>query len=215
MIVNVLKKEDISDIESEAIENGSLKILPYDFWNQYSDNKIQQFCLKHALYNIPTVEQVEFLKERIEGKKALEICSGNGVLADSLGIMATDNKIQEQNFIKYIYTQMGQPTIKYGENVLCVDANDVVRKFSPEVIIGAWVSERYSPNYPDAGGNAHGPIQRELIKKVDAYYLIGNLETHAHPAFLESEHTIHRFPMVSRRGNLKTNVIFEFKNHNL
>ena len=84
------------------------------------------------MYLLPTIELVERLKRAIDGRRAIEIGSGNGVLAEALGIQGTDNFMQEMPKYKALYAAQGQPTIKYGKNVENLDALAAIKKYKPD-----------------------------------------------------------------------------------
>lgn len=206
----IIEAQDIFDIEQEALTDGRLNILPHAFWTQFTPDQIRFFCWKNGCYSIPTVELVNWLAERIVGKKTIEIGAGNGVLAEALGIGAVDNYQQMMPKYTLFYLNTNQPIIRYGGNVIEADANEAVEKEKPEVVIGSWITERYDPAYHKYGGNEIGPKQLEIINQVDTYYLIGNLDLHGNPKLMNLKHKTYRIPLISRAFDPHKNVIFEF-----
>lgn len=208
---SMTRSQKIKHIEDEALVNNKLQVLPHEFWCQFSQEQVQFFCLRHAFYNIPTLEQVAFLEAKIPDKsKALEIGAGNGVLAQALGIRATDNYMQEMQDVKEYYKAMRQPTVQYGENVENIDAEAAIEKYKPTVVIGAWITQKYNPTYPSYGGNALGPDQRYIIDNVDKYFLVGNFKIHDHPSLRNYTPKLHKAPLISRASHPEANVIFEY-----
>lgn len=179
-------------------ENGELIVHPAEFWRQFSRMEIVAFCVEHGLYLLPTTELVAWLQERIAGRHAIEIGSGNGVLAKALGIVATDNHMQEWPEIRAIYEQSQQPTIRYGSNVVRLDAHAAIREYKPEVVIGAWITHCYALMQHENGGNVHGPNETHIISKA-TYVFIGCQGTHANKPLLRLAHDRYVAPwLVSR-----------------
>ena len=143
-----------------------------------------------ARYLLPTVELVEYLRGLIGRKKALEIGSGSGDLARFLGIPATDNCCQDWPEVKAFYENIGQPTIKYGDNVERLDALEAVDKYKPDIVIGAWVTQWIDPALPlpPGGGSVYGIKEDELLKRVPMYVVIGAEGIHRHKKILKQPH---------------------------
>ena len=115
----VLDPGTIRDLAPEALDSsGRLRVLPAAFWAQTTRDERALFGHRHGLYGFPTVELVEHLRELIGGRAAIEIGSGHGVLADALGIPATDSRQQEREPYRSAILAAGQPTVPYGPNVI-------------------------------------------------------------------------------------------------
>lgn len=91
-------------------------------------------------------------RSRIKGRIAIEIGAGHGVLAGALSIPATDNRQQEDPELRAYYAQIGQSTVPYGENVEKLDAAAAVAKYRPNIVVACWVTHRFDPKRPHAGG---------------------------------------------------------------
>jgi len=188
--------------------NGRLVVHPAAFWEQFSTEEIAVFCVVHGLYCIPTQELVEWLKHEIGTQPAIEIGSGNGVLAKALGIPATDNKMQDRPEIVASYAAAGQTTVKYGPNVLRFTGEEAVREFQPEVVVAAWVTHRYNAMTPERGGNTHGVVEQAILANVKRYLFVGNMSVHRDKPILELTHQEYYFPwLVSRAFTPKENFI--------
>lgn len=138
------------------------------------------FGVRHGLYGFPTEELCSFLRVRIRGRQAIEIGSGHGVLAKALGIPATDNRQQEDAEVRAHYAAIRQPTVPYGEHVEKLDAAAAVEKYRPAVVVACWITHRFDPSRPDAGGSATGVDEVAIIASCDEYIFIGNERVHAH-----------------------------------
>ena len=135
----------------------------------------------HAII-CPTAGTVGWLDIFLKGRKAIEIGSGAGDLAHYLNIPATDNRMQERPEIAYWYRKYHQPIIQYGANVECLEAQEAIEKYKPEVIIAAWVTQWVDPNFRPANdvGCMFGPKEDEIVATGIPYIMIGNLITHKH-----------------------------------
>jgi len=188
--------------------DGRLVVHPAEFWQQFTQNEIAVFCVRHAFYCLPTQELVAWLKQEIGTQTALEIGSGNGVLAKSLGIPATDNRMQEWPEIAAHYAAARQPTVKYGPNVVTFTGEEAVQEFKPEVVIAAWVSHRYDPRQPARMGNSHGVVEESILPLVKRYLFIGNMTVHRDKPILGLTHQEYYYRwLVSRAFTPEENFI--------
>ena len=147
----------IRDIGPEVLESdGTPRVLPAAAWRGFSVEERALLCMRHALYGLPTVELIAWLQAFIDGREALEIGSGCGVLARASGIRATDNWMQAAPEIQAIYAAQGQPTIRYGAHVERIDAVQAVREHRPEVVVACWVTHAWREDRAAAGGNMFG-----------------------------------------------------------
>jgi hypothetical protein len=186
-----LVPDNIRDIAPDVLDdNGRLKILPAKYWATTTEAERALFGLQHGIYSFPTIELVNFLTATIGERTAIEIGAGNGVLADRLGIRATDNF--QQRMPKYIerYRMMKQPTVPYGDNVEDIDANRAVRKYKPQVVIACWVTHKYDKRRHSAGGNEIGVKEEEIIAGCERYVVIGNEYVHEGKSIWSLPHEI-------------------------
>lgn len=169
----------IKDLSADALDqDGRLKVMPAEFWADTTRAQRGLFGHQHGLYQFPTVELADRLLEIIGDRSAIEIGAGHGVLAEALGIPATDNYQQTIHKYREVYRRARQPIVPYGPNVEKIDATSAVRKHKPKVVIACWVTEKYDPMRPWAGGNEIGVEERRLLDMVDTYVLVGNEQVH-------------------------------------
>lgn len=177
-----------SPVDAGALDDaGNIRVLPAAFWQQFEQAEISAFCVKFGLYSIPTVELVEWLGQQIAGRKALEIGAGNGVMADALGILASDNHMQTWPKYRDIYKDVGQAPVRYWENVEVSDALVSIKRHKPKVVIAAWVTHKYNPREPWRKGNECGVDERQILKVSD-YILVGNRTVHQFKPLLDVPH---------------------------
>src|SRR5271170_675184 len=80
-----------------------LKLLSYKEYDKIDRIALKLFCHATGRYGLPTIELVEYLKELIGGRSAIEIGAGNGDLGRHLGIPMTDSRLQEDPVIRERY----------------------------------------------------------------------------------------------------------------
>lgn len=143
-------------------------------------------CVLHGLYCLPTHELIAYLQDL----NALEIGAGNGVLAQALGIRATDNRMQKLPKYREYYRSIGQTAVRYGHAVEQLDAVAAVARHQPDVVMAAWVTHRYDKSRPTAGGNEMGIDEETIIAGCGMYVLIGNKRVHQHKSIWSLTHEI-------------------------
>lgn len=197
---SILLSDKIQDISPEVLQdNGRLKILPVDRWKKYPYIEFRAFCHLKARYGIPTVELIEFLINKINGRDALEIGAGSGDLGCILNIRMVDNKQQERPEIIERYNSMQQPVIKYPKEVEKMDALVAVKKYKPQVVIGSWITT-YSVKQMSYGSSPYGVKEKEILDLVDTYILIGNKDTHGDKPIMKIPHEEINEPWILSRG---------------
>lgn len=197
----ILDGDKIRDLTPEVMdESGRMRVLPAEFWAGTTRHERAMFGHMHGLYSFPTVELVEHLRLIIGDRTAIEIGAGHGVLAEALGITATDSYQQAKPKYAEIYRQAGQPTVPYGPNVKAFDAKQALKKYKPQVAIGCWITEKYDPLRPDAGGNEDGIDMPELVAGVETFILIGNEKIHGDMSIWNRDHAIEYPPFVVSRA---------------
>jgi hypothetical protein len=188
----------------------------------FDRTELRLWCHHNARYGLPTKELVEWLREYIGGREAIEIGSGAGDLAYHLGIKATDNKMQDDPTktllgptgqmvsVKEFYQMTGQPTIKYPDWVEKIEALDAVDKYKPQVVVAQWVTHWIDPNkpVPPGGGNVFGIKEDELLAKGVTYIMIGNRKIHGGKPILKLPHKEYQFSFLRSRRNDSDDVVY-------
>jgi hypothetical protein len=211
-----LLNNDIAALEELVIKDGKIIPLPYKDLEHFTQGQISTFCHKHAVYQFPTTELIDFLRNEIGGEPSIEIGSGNGCIGRSLGIMMTDNKMQNWDLIKMTYAIQGQPTIMYGADVEEIPALDAVQRYKPKAVIACWVTHLFEEGM--TSGNMYGVDERLLFRYgVEKYIHVGNdggTTGHSDKPILSMEGIQlkkYRFPwLLSRTMNRQNNVIYVF-----
>lgn len=182
--------QETRDISAMVLEShGREKVLPAAWWSMTTRAERALFGTRNGIYGFVTVELVDHLKDLIGNRKAIEIGSGNGVLADALGIQGTDNMMQNRVPYRQYYLANGQAPIVYGRRVARRDAHEAVERFTPDVVVAQWVTHKYDPTQPHRGGNEIGVDEAKIIERVGMYIFIGNDEVHKHKPIWDLPHT--------------------------
>lgn len=151
---------DLTPLESLMIKDGKFIPVPFEALKGFAQETISVFCHKHALYQMPTTELIDFIKNEIGDSSVIEIGSGNGCIGRSLGIKMTDNKMQQWDIIRAQYELSRQPVITYGNDVEEIDALEAVKKYKPEVVVACWVTHKWKEGL--SAGNMFG-VEEELM----------------------------------------------------
>lgn len=150
------------------------------------DNIIKNYPLEswiiflghNGVYQLPTEGLISFLGHLIKGKKAIEICCGMGLVANALGIPATDRmlsqgtgnenadimlKKDEQIYARYPY--------QFLDNVENLTSYQAVIKYRPDIVIGCWVTPKAKGRKL---GSAYGTDEEKLLQQVKTYIHCGS-----------------------------------------
>lgn len=209
MDVKIVNFIDISKIKQEMMEGRFIKVASAETWaNNYSWGEVRTLMHETATYVLPTSELLEFLRNQIDGKKAIEVGAGNGLIGRNLGITMTDSYQQrdDKETVAY-YKAFRQPLIDYPADVLKMDAVSAARKYKPDVVIACYVTHRWEPGMES--GNMHGVDFRRLLQYTDKLILVGNLMTHKDNPIMKLPHREVQLQGLITRSDLPwTNPIF-------
>lgn len=185
-----ITKINFSNLKEKIFKNNCYNLISNECLDKFSFEELRMFCHFFGRYFLPTIESVEILKKLIEGKHAIEIGSGCGDLARFLNITATDNYCMEIPEVKAFYEATKQPVTKYGSNVEKIDALDAVKKYKPDIVIGAWVNQWIDPYYPppSGGGSIYGVKEEEILDLINTYILIGSEKIHGTKKIMKYRH---------------------------
>lgn len=186
-----IEPTQVRDLAPEVMgDDGRMRILPASYWAETTMRERVLFGHRHGVYSFPTVELVDHLRGMIGDRTAIEIGAGHGVLAEALGIPATDNRMQEDPHYAAIYAAIRQPPVRYGPNVIQCHASQAVRRFKPQVVIGCWVTHKYDPNRHAAGGNEIGIDEIDVLLHCEQYIIVGNEHVHSGKKLWDLPHHI-------------------------
>lgn len=206
----IVQNVDISGLEElTGATSGMVRPIPAGEVEKFSFSVLRLFLHKYGLYTMPTVELIDYLAGIIQGKKAIEIGAGMGVIGRSLGIPVTDNKMQQWPQVKAQYDRMRQPTIQYPSDIVEMDALQAVKHYKPDIVIGSYITHKWQPGM--SSGNQFGVDNLKLSKMVQAYYMIGSLTTHCNDPAMKHLEGIERHNFLYTRGGKENSVIFRWK----
>ena len=183
------------DIDQYGVQR--IRLLPAAEYKGIDHTAFRLWCNKTARYGIPTTELVDWIRDRIAGRTALEIGAGNGNLGYHLGIDSTDSDLQSKPQVAAFYAALRQPTIVLPPEVVVEEANEAVSKRKPKVVIASWVTHKYDGG---AVGNEYGPNEEEIVNQVESYIFIGNATVHGSKPIMKLPQKEFRFPWVVSRS---------------
>jgi len=176
-----------------------IKLLPASVYEGLDRTELRIWCHYRARYLLPTVELVDWLKNRINGRRAIEIGAGNGDLGYHLGIKSFDNACQQYPDVKLAYLLAGQVPTNPPSDVMRVDAIQAIHDYQPEVAIGAWITDKFVEGAFE--GNMYGPNAYQIIQSVE-YIHIGTERIHGRRKILEFPHETFKPPGVVSRTSV-------------
>ena len=173
-------------------------------------SEILVWCVKNAVYQVPTLELIQWLRPHVAGKKAIEICAGRGAIGRAFKIPTTDSYMQTRPDIRAYYAALGQPVIEPPKDVEKLEAMEAVRKYEPEVVIACWATQEWKSK-ADKNASMYGVDEEALLNfpSVKTYIHIGNVGTHGDKRILRRPHKKEQFPfLVSRAHNQQENIVY-------
>lgn len=205
---DLLNPEKLTDISAELLlPNGKLKLLSYKDYQQFEWDDVRFFCWKYCRYGLPTIELIEFLKNQIGNRGAIEIGSGHGDLGYHLGIPMTDSYVQsDKDFIDTL-ALAGQNAISYPPDIEKLEALDAIAKYKPQVVVSSWVTHKWREG--QANGFIRGVEQDKILPQCETYILIGNDAIHKHsPIMAKAHHKVRRDFLLSRATKTNLNYMY-------
>ena len=201
---SMLDPRGVRDLRPDALDpKGRLKVLPAAFWAQTTVMERALFGANTGLYSFPTEELVARLGELIGGRKAIEIGAGPGVLAEALGIPATDSFQQHEPQYRRLYEGQGLVIVPYGPAVVKMSAHQAIRAYEPQVVVACWVTHKFDPKQSHRKGNEVGVDELDVLEHCDTYLFVGNEGVHADKPLWEKSRHAFEFPpyVFSRAAN--------------
>lgn len=180
---------------------GNLAARPCADYDGVPQAQLRHFCHVHGRYLLVTLELVAWLKTFIGNRRALEVGAGCGDLGRALGVPMVDNHQQQWPQVAQYYRAIKQPTIRYGADVKNRDANSAVRKWQPDVVLGAWITDYLPANESTGthGGNPYGVREEEMLEHCGHYVLIGSKHIHQDKRLMRLSHTFYDAPFARSR----------------
>lgn len=214
MEATVLENFDLAPFDDLLLDSsGRLKLLPAVELQRLRRDQLGYWCQARGRYTLPTLELVAWLKERIGSRSAIEIGAGAGDLGYHLGIPMTDSYIQqESDDYLLLYTIVGVPPTKPPPDVEKLEALEAVRKYKPQVVVGAWITQLYRPpvrKTEDHYGSIYGVDEMKLRLEVESYVNIAHKRIHKQKSLLRFKHHEYRpTGLISRAQDPEGDVVW-------
>lgn len=185
------------------LPNRVMRLMSVADIDRWPRDSVRVWCHENARYGLPTIETIDWLRQRIAGRSVIEIGAGAGDLCHHLGICGTDSKVQRNNALAIeFYERTHQPRIRYPGWVKEIDAVDAVRHYKPEVVVASWVTHWVDPSRPppNDAGCMFGVREDQILDLGCEYIMIGNLAVHQHKPILALPHEELILPFIRSRS---------------
>ena len=192
--------------------DGRIRLLPAAEFRAAPSDHLRLWLHLRARYALPTAELVEWLKERIGGRRAIEVGAGNGDLGRHIGIVMTDSRLQQTPAMRAFYTRLGQVPTCPPPDVLTLDAETAVARLRPKVVVASWLTRRFVPGV-DVGGvsdaSVYSPCEERFLAVAETYVHIGARHVHGTKTLLGRPHQEYRVAgLISRCQDPADDVIY-------
>lgn len=181
---------DVSHLDSFFLNtDGTLKAVDDIDLHQLDSIERRVWAHNNSVYQFVSKEMISWLKEFIGTRSAIEICAGNGAIGRHLGIPTTDNYFYMSSKGMEYCQQKGERPVRPGADVINMEAVEAVEFERPKVVIGAFVPPQYKHMYgSSSSGVSWGVDEERLLRTVQTYILLGNMETHMNRRIFCSTH---------------------------
>jgi len=209
--------EDVSYMDELLFDsNGMLRPVKASDLAALKATHLMLWGNKNGVYTYPTFELIDWIKEKIGGRGAIEICSGSGVMGRAIGIPMTDSYVQTEPAMMAYYLAMNQKPIFPANDVQKFEANEAVDYFKPDVVMGCYVTQKYLPGDegpPAIGSSWYGVDELAMLPKIQTYINVGNHSTHKDKRIRKFPHQVYKFPwLFTRSGSPEQNEIVVWEN---
>lgn len=169
---------DVAEMENVLLDDdGRVKEVSADVWNQFSQEHIVAFMIKHAIYVAPTTELLDTLDEIIGDRTCVEICAGMGYIGKGLDIEhITDSYIQQSKEIREIIEARGGVVTNPPTFVEKLEATEAVKKYRPHTVLCCYGTHK-STNIGSSGSD-YGVDFGKVRKYCRRIIFVGSILTH-------------------------------------
>ena len=179
---------------------GIIKLLPAEFYHSLDYDDLRVWCICRAIYQLPTIELIDWLKANFNLDKAIEIGAGNNYLYHHLGIVGVDNYSEQIPAVRLTHELLNQPSTNPPPEVEKLDAIAAIEKYQPETVITAWATlKTEDPEGIDAG-HKYAPDEQEILNTGVTYIHIGNEDIHGDRPIINKPHKTYYFDWLVSRG---------------
>jgi hypothetical protein len=181
-------------------ERGIIKLQPANFYKTLDYTDLRVWCLCRAIYLIPTLELIDWLKDNFNINKTIEIGAGNNYLYHHLNIKGTDNYSEQIPKVKLTHEILNQPSTDPPSEVEKIDAIAAIEKYQPETVITAWMTLKCEDPEDVDAGHFYAPDENEILNTGVNYIHIGNQEIHGNREITSKPHETFYFDWLVSRG---------------
>jgi hypothetical protein len=178
-----------------------IKLLPASAYDSITRQDLQLWCYYRNRYLLPTVELVDWLKTKIGERQTIEIGADYSDLGHHLGIRSIGNHLISHDTSHTTVLFPGQIPIRVISSSMYqqVDAMQAILEFKPEVVLGAWIPEKFSSDLYAL--NKYIPNDYQIIQNAE-YIHIGSKKIHGRSKLLEFVHETIEIPgLISRTSS--------------
>jgi hypothetical protein len=193
-----LDNVDVSYLDKLLLDGDLVRPVHASQLADVPQTHLSLWCLQQGVYLVPTWELIHWLKRELRGRRAIEICAGRSCVGRHLGIPMTDSYSHTRPEVLLYYAAMQQVPTLPSRDVHRIDANDAVREFKPEVVIGSWVSQKRTGN--EEHGNEYGPDEFDILDRGCTYIHVGHTGPHGKKRILLRDHRCLNFTWLRSRG---------------
>ena len=182
-------------------ERGIIKLFPAEFYHSIDNDDLRVWSICRAIYQLPTIELIEWLKDNFNLDKAIEIGAGNNYLYHHLGIKGIDNYSEQIPAVKLTHDLLHQPSTNPPPEVEKLDAIAAIDKYQPETVITSWMTLKVDE--PDDGvdaGHKYAPDEEKILDTGVTYVHIGNDDIHGDRQITNKPHETYYFDWLVSRG---------------
>ena len=181
-------------------ERGIIKLQPADFYKTIDNADLRVWCICRAIYQLPTIELIEWLKTNLNLERTIEIGAGNNYLYHHLGIVGVDNYSEQIPAVKLVHEILNQPSTNPPPKVEKLDAIAAIEKYQPETVITSWMTIKGEDTEEVDGGHRYAPDEDEIIDTGVTYVFIGNEDLHSDRYIMNKPHKTYYFDWLVSRG---------------
>ena len=181
-------------------ERGIIKLQSADFYHSLDYDDLRVWCICRAIYQLPTVELIDWLKANFNLDRAIEIGAGNNYLYHHLGIKGIDNYSEQIPAVKLTHEILNQPSTNPPPTIEKIEAIAAIEKYQPETVITSWMTIKGEDTEEVDGGHRYAPDEFEILDTGVTYVFIGNEDIHCDRLIMNKPHKTYYFDWLISRG---------------
>ncbi|MGL5923740.1 hypothetical protein [Chroococcidiopsis sp.] len=136
------QSEIVKAIDQQLLREGRILLHPYKFYAQFDNLELRMWMQFRGRYQLPTIELIDWLREKIGDRFAIEVAAGNADLGYHLGIHQTDSWIQMHPLMQgYMYARDAKATAPKLD-VEKLETVEAIKKYKPQIAIASWLTQK-------------------------------------------------------------------------